>query len=61
MIYRPLVEKKEGYFADLSGTTVLRNNAIPATALKFNGSPGTSKLISAIVIVKKNTAIYSGL
>jgi hypothetical protein len=55
------VEKNEGNFKSLSGTSVLKNSAKPVMALKFNGSPPTSKLISANVIVKNNTAIISGL
>jgi hypothetical protein len=56
-----VVEKNEGNFNSLSGTNVLMNSAKPAMALKFNGRPPTSKLISANVIVKNKTAIISGL
>jgi hypothetical protein len=37
------------------------NMARPIRALAFNGSPPSSKFISAIVIVKNKTAMTSGL
>ena len=60
-MYLALELKNGGAFSPFEGTSVLRNNVMPMIALMFKGSPGTSKLISAIVIVKNNTAMISGL
>ena len=61
MRYLALELKKGGGRSPLIGTMVLRNKVIPTIALIFKGRPGISKLISAMVIVKNNTAIISGL
>ena len=53
--------KNGGAFSPFTGMSVLRNNVMPTMALIFNGTPGISKLISAIVIVKNNIAMISGL
>jgi hypothetical protein len=60
-MYLALELKKGGGFSPLTGTIVLRNNVIPTIALIFKGRPATSKLISAMVIVKNKTAMISGL
>lgn len=60
-MYLALELKKGGAFSPFTGTIVLRNNVIPMIALIFKGRPATSKLMSAIVIVKNKTAMISGL
>jgi len=60
-MYLALELKKGGGFSPLMGMIVLRNKVIPMIALIFNGRPGISKLISAMVIVKNKTAMISGL
>ena len=60
-MYTAVELKKEGGFSPLTGMIVRRNNAIPMIALIFKGRPATSKLISAMVIVKNKTAMISGL
>ena len=61
MMYLASVEKKDGYLFFLSGTRVRRNKSIPVKALTFSGKPPSSKFTSAMVMVKNNTAIISGL
>jgi hypothetical protein len=61
MINLAFVEKNEGYFSPFSGIIALTSKVRPMIALAFSGSPGTSAFMSAIVIVKKRTAMLSGL
>ena len=50
-----------GDLSPRTGTNDRINKLMPMIARMFKGKPGISKFISAIVIVKKRTAMISGL